>query len=88
MKKFSLCAVIVMIGLSITSCGSSSPLDRKYSDKTFVEDARAIKESKKLSDDDIKLLAGFIVRGKLTGQQLENMTYAEMLKKAKDTKAE
>jgi len=85
MKKFPLFAVIVMIGLSITSC-SSNPLDRKYSDKTFVEDARAIKESKKLSDDDVKLLAGYIVRSKLTGENLDNMTYADMLKKAKENK--
>lgn len=83
MKKFSIFAALLMIGLSITSC-SSSPLDRKFSDKTFAADAKAIKESKKLNDEDIKLLAAFIVRGKLTGEQLENMTYADMLKKAKE----
>jgi len=32
------------------------------------------------------LLAGFIVRGKLTGENLENISYADMIKKAKENK--
>lgn len=86
MKKRSLLAAFSLI-LLITAC-SSNPMNRKYSDKTFKEDAQAINESKKLSDDDKKLLVGYIIRAKLSGEKIEELTYADMLKKAKETKAE
>jgi hypothetical protein len=86
MKKRSLLAAFSIIVL-ITAC-SSNPLNRKYSDKTFKEDAKAINESKKLNDDEKKLLVGYIIRAKLSGEKIEDMTYADMLKKAKETKTE
>lgn len=86
MKRFSFLPALIMITLFITSC--SSPLNRKYSDDKFMMDVKAIKESKKLSDEDMKLLAGYIIRAKMTGEKLETMTYAEMLKKAQDAVAE
>lgn len=85
MKQLSLLVTLTTIFL-LTSC--SNPLNRKYSDKTLEEDAKAIKESKKVNDDDAELLATYIMRAKLTNENIEGMTYADMLKKAKDIKAE
>ena len=72
MKKRSLLAAFSIM-LLITACGSN-PMNRKYSDKTFKEDAQAINESKKLNDDDKKLLVGYIIRSKVSGVKLEDMT--------------
>ena len=85
MKQLSLLVTLSTI-LLLVSC--SNPLNRKYSDKTLEEDAKAIKESKKIDDDDAELLATYIMRAKLTNENIEGMTYADMLKKAKDIKAE
>lgn len=87
MKRFSFLPALIMITLFISSCGSS-PLNRTYSDANFVLDAKAIKESKKLTDEDMELLARYIVRAKFSGEKLESMTYADMLKKAKDAAGE
>lgn len=77
---------ILMSLCLISSC--SNPLNRKYSDKTLEEDAKAIKESKKISNEDAELLATYIMRAKLTNEHIEGMTYTDMLKKAKDIKAD
>jgi len=85
MKQLSLLVTLSTI-LLLVSC--SNPLNKKYSDKTLEEDAKAIKESKKIDDDDAELLGTYIMRAKLTNENIEGMTYADMLKKAKDIKAE
>ena len=85
MKHFSLLVTLSAI-LLLISC--SNPLNRKYSDKTLEDDAKAIKESKKVNDDDAELLGAYIMRAKLTNENIEGVTYAEMLKKAKNIKAE
>ena len=85
MKKLSLLVALSTFMLLI-SC--SNPLNRRYSDKTLEEDAKAIKESKKIDDADVELIAAYIMRAKLTNENIEGMTYADMLKKMKDFKAE
>ncbi|MDM1042148.1 MULTISPECIES: hypothetical protein [Empedobacter] len=70
----------------LVSC--SNPLDKKYSETTLEQDAKAIKESKKLSDEDLQLLAGWIVKAKLTGESLESKTYDDILNEAKNYKLE
>lgn len=84
MKKFTLLSAFSLI-LLITAC-SSNPMDSKFSEATFKEDAKAMVDSKKLNEDDAKLLVGYILRAKLGGEKLEEMTYADMLTKAKELK--
>jgi len=74
--------------LLILVSGCSNPLNKKYNDKTLEEDAKAIKESKQLADSDVQLLAAYIVNSKLSGDNINNMTYNEILTKAKAMQAE
>lgn len=78
MKKVLL--LLFLIGLA--SC--SGPLDKKYNEATLAEDGKEIKESGKLSDEDAQIMAGWIVRAKLKGEDLEDKTYSEILEEAKN----
>lgn len=68
----------------VTSC--SSPMDKKYNQETAGEDIVAIRSE--LDSTKIKLLAGSIIRLKLQDKQLEEMTYAEILKEGEKWKEE
>lgn len=83
-NTLSLIALIVIMVL--TSC--NNPLNKKYSEKTLEADAKEIGKSKKLSEDDAKLLVGYIMLAKLGGKDLEGKTYSEILKIAQDYKKE
>src|SRR5688572_5729240 len=79
---FGLISIIIVY----TSC--SDPLERKYSDKTFENDATAIKNSKKLSDSDATVLATYIIQAKTSGKNIEGVSYSEMLREAKEIERE
>ena len=66
----------------------NNPLNKKYNDATFLEDAKEIGESKKLNEQDAKMLVGYIMFAKLGGKEIEGKTYAEILQTAKDYKSE
>ncbi|GLB52442.1 hypothetical protein NBRC110019_14820 [Neptunitalea chrysea] len=83
MKKILL---LVLISIAFYSC--SGPLGKNYSDDTFIEDAKAIKESGDLDDAESEMLMGWILKAKLKGDSLEGKTYKEILKEAKDYKQE
>lgn len=83
MKKALLFFAIV--GMLI-SC--SGPLDKKYNEDTLAEDAKEIKKNGNLSDEDAQIMAGWIVRAKLTDEKLEGKSYGEILEEAKDYKKE
>ena len=68
----------------VTSC--SSPMDKKYNQETAGEDIVAIRSE--LDSTKIKLLAGSIIRLKLQDKNLEEMTYAEILKEGEKWKEE
>lgn len=85
MKKI-LTAISILTMIALTSC--NNPLNKKYSDKTLEQDAKEIKESNKLNDDDLKMLAGYIMLAKLGDKQIDGKTYAEILQAAKDYKSE
>lgn len=85
MKKI-LTSITLLAFIVLTSC--SNPLNKKYSDKTFEQDAKEIGESKKLNEEDAKMLAGYIMLAKLGNNELEGKTYAEILQAAKDYKTE
>ncbi|MEH6771895.1 hypothetical protein [Maribacter arcticus] len=83
MKKTLLIIVVVVLTFSC-----STPLDKKYSEETFTTDAKEIKESGKLSDEDALVMAGWIMRSKLKGEDLEGKSYNEIIMDAKDYKKE
>tara|TARA_Y100000815_G_scaffold275497_2_gene314087 strand:+ start:5288 stop:5911 length:624 start_codon:yes stop_codon:yes gene_type:complete len=72
--------------LALTSC--SSPLNKPYDEETIEEDTKAIKESGKLTEEDGQLMAGWIIKAKLSGEDLEGKTYSQILSEAKDYKKE
>ena len=82
MKKILL---IIIISL-LAAC--SSPLDKKYNEDTLAEDSKAIKEAGDLSEEEAQIMAGWILRAKLTDENLEGKTYGEILEEAKDYKKE
>lgn len=83
MKKINLLLVVASI---ILSC--SSPLDKKYNESSLEQDAKEIKESGKLSDEDAELLIGWILKSKLNGEKIDGKSYSEIIKEAKDYKKE
>jgi hypothetical protein len=83
MKKTIL--LLCHIGILI-SC--SGPLDKKYNEETFLDDAKEIKEDGDLSDEDAQIMAGWIVRIKMTNEKLEGKSYREILNEAKNYRKE
>jgi hypothetical protein len=59
-------------------------MDKTYSPATYVNDISAIRESNKVSYEDIELLTKYIALSKLAGNNLEGKTYEEILDKIKD----
>jgi hypothetical protein len=82
MKNFILISILALL----TAC--SGPLDKKYSEETLSDDAKDIKESGNLNDEDAGIMAAWIVRAKLSDENLEGKTYKEILAEAKDYKKE
>lgn len=80
--------IIVLLALTafLTSC--STPLDKKYNEDTLAEDAKEIKESGNLDEGDTEVMAGWIVRAEIAGEDLEGKTYREILEEAKDYQKE
>ncbi len=81
MKKISL---IIIVCFGLLSC--SSPLDKKYNEESAKDDLVLINE--KLDSTEVVLLAGTMFRLMLQEENLEKMTYAEILDKGKKRKAE
>lgn len=77
---------ILLLGFTLLLFSCSSPLNKKFNKNTAKEDIEAIKS--KLDTTDLQILAGTMVRLKLQGKNLENMTYGEMLKDGKEWKRE
>lgn len=79
--------ILVLCGLIfLTSC--SNPADKQYNEATMAEDLKEIGASKKWSEQDAGLFAGWLIRAKLKGESLENKTYQGILDEAKKFKAE
>lgn len=66
----------------LSSC--NDPLDKTYTPGTYLQDISEIRESNKVSYEDIELLTKFIALSKLAGNQLEGKTYEEILDKIKN----
>lgn len=70
--------------LFFSSC--SSPLDKPYTSSTYLQDIEAMKESNKISYEDMELLTKFIALSRIAGNDLEGKTYADILEQLKDLK--
>ncbi|AUS04957.1 hypothetical protein [Pseudotamlana carrageenivorans] len=77
MKKIFYLAFIAILA----SC--SSPLENKYSDATFENDLKAIKEANALDSTETMLLAGYFMRAKLLKEPLDGKSYSQILEEAK-----
>ncbi|UOE39698.1 hypothetical protein [Chryseobacterium oryzae] len=82
MRKIILGAAIIVLA----SC--SNPTNKKYNEKTMSEDLKEIAESKKWSEEDSGLFAGWLLRAKFKGESLESKSYQDILDEAKKYKAE
>ena len=80
MKKLFYLLVIVILA----SC--SSPMNNTYSDATFENDLKAIREANALDSTEMNLLAMYFVRAKLLNESIEGKSYNEILAEAKIAK--
>ncbi|MBN4047347.1 hypothetical protein JYU05_02280 [bacterium AH-315-P13] len=80
MKKLN----YIIISILIFSC--SSPMNKKFNEETAKDDLAKI--TVKLDSTEIGLLAGTMLRLKLQEENLEKMTYSEILDKGKEWKKE
>jgi hypothetical protein len=62
--------------------GCQGPLNRTYNPRTFEEDMQLMRESK-INEEDIQLLAKFILISKLAGNDLNGESYKNILEKVK-----
>jgi len=80
--KSRLFSLVFFLSTIFSSC--NDPMDKSYSPATYVNDIAAIRESNKISYDDIELLTQYIALSKIAGNNLEGKTYDEILSKVKD----
>lgn len=72
--------------LAVVSC--SNPMNKKYDEKTLEADMKEIKEKNKLSEEDTKTFAGWLLLSKLANKDLTGKTYQQILDEAKNYKKE
>ena len=58
-------------------------MDKTYSTATYIQDIANIRESNKVSYEDIELLTKYIAISKIAGNDLDGKTYSEILEKIK-----
>lgn len=71
--------LLIIVCLWLASC--SGPLDRKYTAANYVNDIASIRESEKLSSEDLDLLTSYITLAHVAGNGLEGQTYSDILDK-------
>jgi hypothetical protein len=80
--------IIVFIAITIAVMSCSNPLDKKYNKESFESDITELKESNALSEDDLKLLAGEVLRSAFANEDLNDTSYGQIIENAKIRKAE
>ena len=65
-----------------SSC--NSPLDKKYHSATYFDDIESIRESDKVSKEDLELLTKYIALSKVAGKDLEGKSYGDILDNIKE----
>ncbi len=76
--------LIFLSFLPVIFSSCNNPMDKTYSTTTYLQDIAAIRESNKVSYDDIELLTQYIALSKIAGNDLQGKTYDEILEKIKD----
>lgn len=79
--KSRLLILIIFLPVFFSAC--NDPLDKTYSTSTYINDIAAIRESNKVSYEDIELLTQYIALSKIAGNDLEGKTYEDILGKIK-----
>lgn len=73
--------VVVLLFVSIIVLSCSNPVDKPYKKDTLEEDIIEIK--KKVTDEELETLAGYIALQELAEESMLGKTYAELLDEAK-----
>jgi hypothetical protein len=77
-KKINL-YLLLFAAFIFSSC--KNPLHRTYSPETYEDDMQAIRMGNKISDEDLKSLANYIILAKLAGTNLRGKSYEDLLEK-------
>lgn len=78
--------ILPFLLLAVLSC--SNPMNKKYDEETLEADMKEIKEKNKMSEDEIKTFAGWLILAKLGNKDLTGKTYQQILDEAKNYKKE
>lgn len=73
--------LIILIVISLSAVGCTSPLDRKYNPNTLESDAELIRD--RIDSTEVELLTGTILRYSLENKPLEGKTYRELIEDGK-----
>lgn len=73
---------IFLVSLIFISC--KGPMGKTYNPATYEEDIESIRQSNKISEDDIELLTNYMLVSKLAGNDLEGKTYSDILERIKE----
>ena len=74
--------LLLLAAFIFSSC--NNPLHRTYSPETYEDDMQAIRMGNKVSDEDMKTLANYIILAKLAGTDLRGKSYGDLLEKITD----
>lgn len=64
----------------------NNPMGKPYNEETIKEDLKEIVDSKKISEEDTKMLLGYIMLSKMGHKDIEGKTYQQLLDEAKEFK--
>tara|TARA_Y100000385_G_scaffold4475_1_gene4905 strand:+ start:209 stop:874 length:666 start_codon:yes stop_codon:yes gene_type:complete len=78
--------LLLLIGITAVLFSCTTPMEKKYNEKTALKDIQLIKEA--IDSTEFNLLAGSVFRLKFEDKKLEEMTYAEILEEGKKWRAE
>jgi hypothetical protein len=84
MGKIRIIYVRVLLLISIIFSSCNNPLHRTYNPATFEEDMQALRQSDKVSDEDLQTLAKYIMLAKLSGNDITGESYGDIIDKIKN----
>ncbi len=62
-------------------CSCNNPLHRHYSPATYEEDMQAIRNSDKLTDDELQAIAGYVLLARLSRKDITGERYDDIIEK-------
>jgi hypothetical protein len=83
MKKTGIINLRSLLFFVIIFSSCNNPLHRTYNPATYEEDMQAIRKSNKVSDEDLKTLAKYILLAKLSGNDMTGKSYDDIIDKIK-----